>query len=232
MKELVLIPGLNNTRAVFDRVIPALPATVRAHAPDCPPLNRVEAIAEALAPALPERFWLVGFSFGGYVAMALLDALPQRVEGIALVCTTPRQDLPERKAARERSMATVRAGGYLAMVEASAPNTMAPDALRDPVLAAQRRGMVQAYGAERYLAHSEAALHRPDRLHLLRADLPTLLVGATEDRVFPLALARQCAQDLPHARLEVIEGSGHLVPMERPEALAGALAHWMGLPPR
>ena len=69
---LVLLPGLNNTRAVFDGVLRALPARVQAMALDNPPLETVDAIAQALLPQLPGRFWLAGFSFGGYVALALL----------------------------------------------------------------------------------------------------------------------------------------------------------------
>ena len=73
---LVLVPGLNNTSAVFDGVVRALPPQVQARTVDNPPLETVEAIAQVLLQQLPERFWLAGFSFGGYVALALLEAAP------------------------------------------------------------------------------------------------------------------------------------------------------------
>ena len=47
--ELVLIPGLNNTRAVFDGVLAALPPTLYPHAVDCPPIDSVEGIAHEKA---------------------------------------------------------------------------------------------------------------------------------------------------------------------------------------
>ena len=56
MHELALIPGLNNTAAVFKSVLAALPAHVRAHALDNPPLETVEAIAQEWLARLPERF--------------------------------------------------------------------------------------------------------------------------------------------------------------------------------
>lgn len=230
-RDLVLIPGLNNTRVVFDGVVAALPAHLTAHALDCPAIPTVEGIAAALLPHLPERFWLVGFSFGGYVAMALLEAIPERIAGIALVCTGPHADRPERVAARRKSIDTVRQGNYLAMVEAAAPNTMSAASLARADLMPVRRKMVEDYGPERYLAHAQAAIDRPDRGHLLDGSRPTLFVGASDDKVFAPELVQACAAEVPAARLIMINGSGHLVPMEQPAALAAVLADWIAAAP-
>ena len=54
-QKLVLIPGLNNTQAVWDGVVAALPPGVLALAQDNPELESVEAIAQALLAGLPER---------------------------------------------------------------------------------------------------------------------------------------------------------------------------------
>ena len=50
-QHLALIPGLNNTHAVFDGVVAALPPQLQAHAMDNPALTSVEAIAQALLRA-------------------------------------------------------------------------------------------------------------------------------------------------------------------------------------
>ena len=105
--SLVLIPGLNNTRAVFDQVVSELPPDVLAMALDNPALPSVDEIAQALLPALPERFWLAGFSFGGYVAMALLAAVPERVQGIAMICTSPAGESPAAAAKRQLALEAV-----------------------------------------------------------------------------------------------------------------------------
>lgn len=225
--NLVLIPGLNNTGAVFDGVVAALPQSITSFALTCPAMPSVDAIAQTLLAGLPDRFWLTGFSFGGYVALAMLAAAPERIQGLALVCTGPHTDRPDRVEARLRSIETARNGDYLAMVESTAGNTMHPDHLNDEELMRARRKMVEAYGAERYVAHASAAVARPDRLHLLTPALPTLIVGARQDKVFPLELAQALAVEVPHARLHIIENSGHLAPMEQPQRLAGILAGWV-----
>ena len=105
--SLVLIPGLNNTRAVFDQVVSELPPDVLGMALDNPALPSVDEIAQALLPALPERFWLAGFSFGGYVAMALLAAVPERVQGIAMICTSPAGESSAAAAKRQLALEAV-----------------------------------------------------------------------------------------------------------------------------
>ncbi|WP_382322588.1 alpha/beta fold hydrolase [Hydrogenophaga sp. UC242_53] len=77
---LVLLHGLNTTAAVFDGVRSALPSTLAVHTPELPALADVDAIASALFKTLPARFHLVGFSFGGYVALADAGAGPRAPE--------------------------------------------------------------------------------------------------------------------------------------------------------
>lgn len=223
---LVLVPGLNNTAAVFDRLRAQLPAQVPAQAVDNPPLESVEAIAQALLPTLPPRFWLVGFSFGGYVALALLAAAPERVAGLAMVCTAPGADTPAASERRKAGLQAVAEGRYVQMVESQAAAAFHPDSLRDEALMTERMAMVRAYGPERYAAHVRATIARPDRSALLDGSRPTLVVGGSHDNLFTpevLSYARQ----VPGARQVTIEGAGHLVPMEQPAALARCLVDWI-----
>ena len=221
---LVLVPGLNNTRAVFDRLCRHLPEGTLAL--DNPPLDTVEAIAQVHLAQLPERFWLGGFSFGGYVALAMLELAPERVQGLALICTAPNADTPATAERRKASLAAVAEGRYEAMVMAQAPNAFHPDSLQNPELMAERMAMVRDYGPERYAAHVRATMVRPDRHALLDGRHPVMVVGASHDSLFtPAALAY--AQAIPGVRRVTLEGAGHLLPMEQPAALARALMDWM-----
>jgi pimeloyl-ACP methyl ester carboxylesterase len=195
--SLVLIPGLNNTRAVFDQVVSELPPDELGLALDNPALPSVDQIAQALLPALPERFWLAGFSFGGYVAMALLAAVPERVQG-----------------------------RYFEMIDAQAANAFHPDSLKNEALMAARKAMVRDYGAARFSAHIRATMSRPDRSALLDGRRPTLIVSSSHDQAFtPEVMAY--AKAIPGAQQVLIQGAGHLVPMEKPTELARTLANWV-----
>ena len=224
---LVLVPGLNNTRAVFNGVVAAQPPGMPVHALDNPALNTVEAIAQVHLDALPDRFWLTGFSFGGYVALAMLEAAPERVLGLALVCTAPFADTPEQSQKRLTSLEAARQGRYFEQVKAQAANAFHPDSLANAALMAAREAMVVDYGVERYIAHVQATAARPDRSHLLDGQHPVLVVGASHDKVFAPEALNTWTQRIPGARFEQVQGAGHLLPMEQPYALVKLLTHWM-----
>ena len=50
-------------------------------------------------------------------------------------------------------------------------------------------------------------------------DVPTLVVVGDADLTTCSSLAERLAQELPDARLETIEGAGHLPSLERPDEL-------------
>lgn len=229
-RTLVLIPGLNNTASVFDGVVNAIKDTVQVQPVDCPALTDLHEIAHALLKQLSERFWLGGFSFGGYVALAMLELAPERIEGIALICSSPVADTPAQTSARQAAIARASQGGYLEMIEAQAVHAFHADSLTNDALMLQRRAMVQKYGVDRFVAHQKASIDRPDRSVLLDGTRPTLLVAATDDKVFPLAASAALADSIPGAELAVVEQAGHLLPMERPVQLAHALTRWMTAP--
>jgi pimeloyl-ACP methyl ester carboxylesterase len=64
------------------------------------------------------------------------------------------------------------------------------------------------------------------RLYRLSAD--TLLVWGASDRLIPPVYAERWQELIPRARLVRIEGAGHMLPWEQPEAFVGAVARFLG----
>jgi len=62
---------------------------------------------------------------------------------------------------------------------------------------------------------------------------PTLLLGADEDVITPLSASpsgigmTDLERLIPNARLEVLEGCGHFITIERPEDTAARIADWV-----
>jgi pimeloyl-ACP methyl ester carboxylesterase len=50
-------------------------------------------------------------------------------------------------------------------------------------------------------------------------DLPTLVIGGTRDLVTPIAESRRIARLVPGARLEELEGAGHMLMLERTDVV-------------
>ena len=63
------------------------------------------------------------------------------------------------------------------------------------------------------------------RLH--RVSQPVLLVFGQEDRVLPASYRQRFQRAQPHARLEVVEGAGHLVDLDAPQTLAGLVEEFL-----
>lgn len=228
MAPLLLLPGLTCTPALWDGVRAALPAGIACTALDNPPLDRIDAIAEALLEKAPPRFALAGFSFGGYVALAIAARAAERIERLALLSTGANADSPEASANRGKLIELAQSGGYASIDSKLTRFLLHADHVTDAAINAKRERMSADYGVERYIAHQTACLFRPAReATLATIRVPTLVAVGREDRITPLAQHEEMARRIPAADLVVLEQCGHMAPLEAPAALAAALMKWM-----
>lgn len=100
-----------------------------------------------------------------------------------------------------------------------------PDAPeRRPARERQLRELLAA-GDQARAAVVEALRDRPDDRAVLRTFAGPLLVAVGDaDDTIPVETARALAESAPQGRLVVVEGAGHLVSLDRPEAFNRALA--------
>jgi pimeloyl-ACP methyl ester carboxylesterase len=168
-----------------------------------------------------KRAAFVGNSFGGAVALRAAVVAPDRISALVLVSAPPPGLEPsaELEAAWEAEESALERGDMDAAVAAIVDAWTLPDApqeLRDRVAAMQRR-------AFELQAEVTAATEAPDPVEedpdaLVRLDVPALVVaGEREMRDFRDG-AELLARTLPRARHVVIEGAGHLAPLETPDA--------------
>src|SRR5690606_5351911 len=59
---------------------------------------------------------------------------------------------------------------------------------------------------------------------------PTLLLWGRHDRIVPLKIGKRLLRDLPNARLEIIEETGHLPMEEKPLDVVERLAPFLHIP--
>lgn len=174
---------------------------------------------EALALA-PERFALLGFSMGGYVAREILRLAPARVTHLALIASSSRGD-NEIQARRREVAAAAAPAAFRGISRRSVARSLAPERETDEALIARMVAMSQRLGGEVF--HRQAAYRRAgDGAALARISCPTLVVAGTRDRLRSLAESEELAQGIPGARLVSLP-TGHMIPMEAPDELGEIL---------
>jgi pimeloyl-ACP methyl ester carboxylesterase len=188
--------------------------------------STLEGMAERVLSAAPERFVLVGFSMGGFVARVLALLAPQRVTGVAFIASSARGYSDEERRQRQTGNGPGNGPGSRPPRSTSGAPGLHPDREHDPVLVGRLRGMQQRLG--RAVRARQAALVRRDGYaDLERISCPALVVACRQDRLRSLAETERMARHLPHASFKVIEDCGHMAPLERPHELAGLLAAWI-----
>ena len=177
-----------------------------------------------------ERAALVGNSFGGAVALRVAVVAPDRVSSLALVCAPPPALDPsaELVAAWAAEEAAIERGDTDAAVEAVVAAWTLPDAspeLRGRVAAMQRRAFALQAAAPPTTDAPDPVERHPVALAGLQ--VPTLVAVGERDKPDFRHGAQALARALPRARHVVLEGAGHLPPLETPEAFRRLLLDWL-----
>jgi 3-oxoadipate enol-lactonase/4-carboxymuconolactone decarboxylase len=176
------------------------------------------AVADAAGIA---RFSLAGVSLGGMIGMELALRAPQRLEKLALVCTSATMD----SASWNDRIGTVRAEGMAAIADLAMGRFLSDAAA--PALFESVRRQLLGMDPQGY-AGCGAAIRDMDlapRIPAIAA--PTLVVTGTRDSSTPFAgHGEHLVQSIPGAAHVSLEAA-HLAPLEAPEALAGALASFL-----
>ncbi len=226
MTPLVLIPGMMCDARMWGDIPQALAPRPVIHALPTG-ADTMTAIAARMLRELPARFALAGLSLGGIVAMELLRQAPERIERLALLDTNPRTELPKVQANRQAQIDTALAGGLDAVMrDEMKPNYLSnPD--NKPVLDLCI-DMARALGPLVFRDQSLALRDRRDQTATLAAfGGPALVLMGEDDRLCPLDRHQQMHRLMPQSRLVIIDGAGHLPPLERPEPTLRALQDWI-----
>ena len=227
-QTLVLLPGLLNTRRLYESQIADLADIADAIVPELWHHDSIGAMAQATLDAAPERFALGGFSMGGYVCFEILRRAPERVERLALMDTQAVPDTPEASARRRGFIEQTRLGRFHGVQPSLLPTIVHRSRLNDQAVVQPILDMAAEVGSDGFCREQTAMIARPDsRPLLVEIDVPTVVIVGRQDQATPLSRAREMATDIAHARLVIIEDCGHMAPLEKPAEVSAALRRWL-----
>ena len=228
--------SLGTDLRLWDAVLPLLPAGFRfirydkrGHGlSDCPPgpyaMADLIGEAEALIREIGlDRVIVVGLSIGGMIAQGLAARNPGLVRAIVLSCTAARMGTAEMW---ETRIAAIREGGLESIADAVMERWFSPSFRMTPAVAPWR-AMCARTPAEGYLGCC-AALAGANLTETTSAlTLPALVIAGAEDGASPPELVKGTADLIAGSRFHVIDGAGHLPPVEAPEAYAALVAPFL-----
>lgn len=158
-----------------------------------------------------------GVSMGGYIALALLQEDPGRVQALVLVDTQHGADDDAGRQRRAESVAAIQREGVENLVRNNVPKLLAEST--DEAIRARVQAMIRSNTPEGVIAATRGMALRPDSRDILaRFGGPALVVVGEKDTVTPVEKARKLADLVSGAKLEIIPGAAHLPNLEQPEA--------------
>jgi pimeloyl-ACP methyl ester carboxylesterase len=209
----------------------ALPAGAFTAVPDAPVLTMEKLALDVLA--LLDHLQVkdavfVGSSIGGYVLLELWRQAPQRMQGLAFVCSKPQADAAANLARRAATIAQSRAGEAALLFDGMAQTLIgATSRQRRPEIVAELRAQM-TLTSDALVAVQAGLATRPDSQSTVETiEAPVLAIAAGEDPGVTAAEMQTFFAAPGGCDFHLLPDAGHLAAYEQPEKVASLLAEWM-----
>lgn len=217
--------------AGFRLIAPDLRGFGESDAPDGP--YSMELFADDVVALLDhleiDKAVIGGMSMGGYVLFNLCERYSERLLGACFITTRATADDDAGKARRLQQAQDAMKFGPQVVTDSFEKLLFAEQSLMErPTLVDEvRRWMVAT--ASRGLAGGLLAMReRKDYTQFLgRINIPSLVIGAAEDKVAPPVNAQRIAAGIPGCKLCVVPDAGHMANLEHPGAFNKCLLEFL-----
>lgn len=231
---VLLSNSLGSTIHMWDPVVPRLAEyfrvvryDTRAHgqSPDPPGPYELDDLVDDAIGVLDRlgvaRAHIAGLSLGGMVSLRLAVRHPERVDRLAVLCTSAQLGPASNWAERA---ATVRANGTVSIAAAVVSRWITPaTAAADPALLARLAAMVAESRDDGYAACCGVIERMDQRADLPAITAPTLAIAGTDDLATPPEHLERIVAGIPGARLAVVKDAAHVATLDRPDEIADLL---------
>lgn len=233
---LVFGNSLGTDLRVWDELLPHLPAGLRilrydkrGHglSEETPGPYGIDQLADDAAGLIRHlglaRVVFVGLSIGGLIGQAMAARHSDLLAG--LVISNSAAKIGEASMWRDR-IAAIREGGLASIGEATMERWFSP-AFRASGAAAPWQRMLERQPLDGYAACCEAIAAADLRDSTAALRLPVRLIAGSLDGATPPAIVEATAGLIAGARLDLIEGAGHIPCVETPGAYARILVDFL-----
>ncbi|MDM9623119.1 alpha/beta hydrolase [Rhizobium sp. S96] len=224
--SILLVPGFMLDADLWRDVEPGLADFQPIVSVDLSKDSSIQDMARRALLGAPEAFILVGFSMGGYVAREIVRQAPHRVKALVLVATSARGDTDLQR--QRKAAITGQPNGLIfkGLSTAAVASSLYPDNASRLDLIDRIKSMAQRLGGEVF--RRQSLLDREDeRASLSAITYPCLIVAGEDDKLRSRAEAEELHRGIVGSSLQIIEKTGHMIPLEAPDALATIVRRWL-----
>jgi len=208
-----------------------LPAGGFALVPDAPVLTMVQLAADVLVLLnhleVPAAVF-AGCSIGGYVLLELWRQAPERVRGLAFICSKPQPDAEANLSRRATTITQARTGGTDVLFDGMAQTLISATARqRHPEIVAQLRARM-TLNTEALVAVQAGLATRPDSVPTVDTiQVPVLAIAGGEDTAITPAEMEAFHAAPGGCEFHLLADAGHFAAYEQPQKVTTLLAGWL-----
>lgn len=225
MQNLVMIPALGCDGGLYADILPRLSGVVEPVTIIADKDTFAGCVQQVLDKA-PEKFIIMGTSFGGRTALEVAFAAPQRVEGLVVIGAGP--GVAADPSAGFRRTERLRGAEFESVVMEMADMVSHMPGPNGVTARNAFISMARKQGGALMARQSAALSKRVDRWPRLgEIACPSLMLWGREDKFSPAADGLKMSTSLPRGRYAEISDCGHFPSLEAPEETGDILLHWL-----
>ena len=225
MQSLVMIPALGCDGKLYADILPRLsgviePVTIVADE------DTMAGCVQQVLDRAPEKFIILGTSFGGRTALEVAFAASQRVQGLVVIGAgagaAPDPSAGFRRAERLRGAEFENVVTEMADMVSHLPGPRGHSTRESFITMAHELGGVLMARQSEALAKRKDLFSRLDEI-----TCPSLMLWGREDQFSAAAEGLKLSTALLHGRYTEISECGHFPSLEAPEETADILLYWL-----
>jgi len=211
-----------------------LPVGGFAAVPDAPVLTMQQLAGDVLAlldHLNVQEAVFAGCSIGGYVLLELWRRAPERMRGLAFVCSKPQPDAAANTQKRIANIIQARREGTKALFDSMAQSSIGATVReRRPAIVAELRARM-TLTAEAAIAVQAGLAARPDSVPTVATiGAPVLAIAGGEDTAVVPAEMHAFNAAPGGCEFHLLPDAGHFAAYEQPRKVASLLAEWLRQP--
>lgn len=229
-KKLHLIPGTMCNEKLWSLLIPYLDCAYELIFLDIPREKNFDQIAEHYNDLLGnDKLNLIGFSLGGYIASYFAIKYPERIEKLFVISNSPTTLPIDELNQRDDILKLVNKYGYKGMSRNRIVNLLDAANQTEQLIDLIMK-MDHDLGENEFVSQYQYTSQRADLSQaLIQLPFFTHIYYSDNDRLVNTQWCQSLRGSTPNLSVICTSGSGHMLPLEKPQELAGYLKSWAKL---